>query len=117
MAKTYVYISRWNEWAGDPGIGLLEFNPENGEMKFLENLEEYLSWGGAVIDKEKNVMYITERAVFKLVKGGIMLIETAPGIDIQKDILDQMEFAPIISESLSVMSADIFTDEVMGWIL
>jgi propionate CoA-transferase len=39
---------------------------------------------------------MTERCVFEKVKEGLMLTEIAPGVDLQKDILDQMEFKPII---------------------
>ena len=42
-----------------------------------------------------------------------MLIEIAPGIDLQKEILDQMEFKPLIAEDLKVMDSRIFTDQVM----
>lgn len=60
------------------------------------------------------VLYITERAVFELREEGITLIEVAPGIDIQTQILDQMEFKPFIAEKIKFMDARIFRDEVMG---
>ncbi len=47
-------------------------------------------------ETKREILYITERAVFQLVKEGLELIEIAPGIDLQKQILDQMDFAPII---------------------
>lgn len=59
MSKTYVYISRWNEFVGQPGIALLEYNPENGDLKFLENLEEKLTCNCTCVDKERNILYIT----------------------------------------------------------
>ena len=60
-------------------------------------------------------MYITERAVFKLEKDGIHLIEIAPGIDLQTQILDMMDFAPIIPEGgPKLMDERIFRDEPMG---
>ena len=42
------------------------------------------------------------------------MIEIAPGVDLQKDVLDQMEFKPYIAEDLKLMDARLFTDEVMG---
>ena len=61
------------------------------------------------------MLYVTERAVFKLVKGGLQLIEIAPGVDLEKDILGQMEFTPIIKEDeLKVMDARLFTDELIN---
>lgn len=59
-------------------------------------------------------MFITERAVFKLTDKGLVLTEIAPGIDLQTQVLDLMEFAPIVADDLKLMDARIFTDAVMG---
>ena len=48
--------------------------------------------------------------MFELVKDGLLLTEIAPGVDLQKDILDQMDFAPMISEDLEQMPAQIFNE-------
>ena len=58
--------------------------------------------------------YVTERAVFKLTREGIVLTEIAPGVDLQKDILDQMGFRPILAEDLKRMDSRIFREEKMG---
>ena len=52
--------------------------------------------------------YVTERAVFSLTSGGFQLIEIAPGIDLQRDVLDQMDFAPIVRNVRS-MPARLFS--------
>ena len=54
--------------------------------------------------------YITERAVFELRPEGLVLTETAPGIDLQTQILDLMEFKPIISPDLKEMNPAIFRE-------
>jgi 6-phosphogluconolactonase (cycloisomerase 2 family) len=59
MSKTYVYISRWDEFVGDPGIALLEFNPQNGELRYLENMEKTLTCGCTCLDRRRNILYIT----------------------------------------------------------
>ncbi len=59
------------------------------------------------------MLYVTERAVFELVDGVMTLIEIAPGIDLQRDVLDQMDFAPAVSADLAVMDAGMFR-EVWG---
>ena len=57
--------------------------------------------------------YITERAVFKRVPRGLQLIEIAPGVDLQKDILDKMEFTPIMDD-IRLMDERIFKDALMN---
>ncbi len=61
----------------------------------------------------QKVYYITERAVFELTEQGVTLIEIAPGGDLQKDILDQMGFTPIIGD-VKPMDARLFNEEKMG---
>ena len=56
-------------------------------------------------------MYITERCVFIRDERGVVLSEIADGIDIQKDILDQMEFTPVIpKEGVKLMPPEIFRE-------
>ena len=62
----------------------------------------------------QNVLYVTERAVFRLTEKGLMLTEIAPGVDLEKDILQQMGFKPLIAEDLKLMDERIFRDEPMG---
>jgi propionate CoA-transferase len=94
--------------------GKLKIVQEGKNIKFKKNVEQITFSGEYAADTGKNVLYITERAVFQLVKGGIKLIEIAPGADLQKDILDKMEFKPIIADNLKEMDARIFKDAPMG---
>ena len=61
-----------------------------------------------------HLYFITERAVFKLTERGVTLIEIAPGVDLEKDILQHMEFTPYISENLHQMDDRLFAPEPMG---
>ena len=56
----------------------------------------------------QQVLYITERAVFSLEQNGFKLIEITPGIDLDKDIISQMDFRPIIADDLKLMDQEIF---------
>lgn len=60
------------------------------------------------MERQQNVLVITERAVFRLTQNGLVLIEIAPGIELQKDILNQMDFKPAISTNLQTMGYEIF---------
>ena len=65
-----------------------------------------------ITQNAKKVVFLgTERAVFQLVKDGVELIEIAPGIDLQTQILDKMDFKPIISKNLRVMDERLFVQD------
>ena len=96
------------------GDGQLTIVKEGRARKFLDHVEQ-ITFSGAYAKKVKQpVLYITERAVFKLTAEGMMLIEVAPGVDLEKDVLALMDFKPIISPNLKLMDARIFHDEIMG---
>ncbi len=104
--------------AGDLEIclekGKLKVVKEGPIRKFVKEVEHITFSGTYAIEVGQPVMYITERAVFKLTPKGLQLIEVAPGIDVRRDILDQMEFTPIIEGEPRLMDSRIFTDRLMG---
>lgn len=81
---------------------------EGKQKKFIKQVEQITFSAAQALSNNKPVLYITERAVFQLSPSGIELIEIAPGVDLEKDILQQMEFTPVISPSLKVMPIAIF---------
>jgi propionate CoA-transferase len=81
---------------------------EGRKKKFIDHVEQITFSGKYAARNKKPVLYITERAVFKLIDGEITLIEIAPGINIEKDILPHMEFTPKISKDLKSMPPEIF---------
>nr|WP_244058972.1 CoA-transferase [Staphylococcus argenteus] len=56
----------------------------------------------------QEVYFVTDRAVFELVDKGLKLIEIAPGLDLQKDILNQMSFKPIIADNIKLIDSSIY---------
>ncbi|MBC8059836.1 MAG: acyl CoA:acetate/3-ketoacid CoA transferase [Clostridiaceae bacterium] len=94
--------------------GHLNIIQEGKAIKFIKAVEQITFSGEYAVDVAQSVLYITERAVFRLTKEGVTLEEIAPGIDLKKDILDKMEFTPIISENLKFMDEKIFFEELMN---
>ena len=101
----------------------LEEKIENGKLvilkdgeknKFVSDVEQITFSANEAIKNQQEILYVTERCVFKLVKGGIELIEIAPGVDLEKDILSHMDFKPLISKNLKLMDERIFKNEKMN---
>ncbi|MBO1305584.1 acetate CoA-transferase YdiF [Enterococcus sp. 669A] len=92
----------------------LKVQQEGKFKKFIETVPEITFNGRDAIAREQQVFYVTERAVFQLTEEGVELIEIAPGVDLEKDILQQMAFRPKISSDLRTMDARLFQPEVMG---
>ena len=94
--------------------GKLTINVEGKERKFIKQVEHITFSGKFAAEQKKPVMYITERAVFELRSDGVYLTEIAPGIDLQTQVLDLMDFAPKIDGEPKLMDERIFKDELMG---
>ncbi|CAM4180911.1 CoA-transferase [Streptococcus penaeicida] len=90
--------------------GKLVIDDQGRGPKFIKNVEQVSFSGEYATESGQEVLYVTERGVFDLHNGQVRLIEIAPGVDLQKDILDQMEFEPAISEDLKVMDSGIFSE-------
>lgn len=93
--------------------GRLRILTEGKFKKFVKSVEHITFSGSYALTVGQPVLFITERAVLKLTPQGLQLVEVAPGIDIQKDILDQMEFTPLIPEAPALMDQRIFHDRIM----
>ena len=82
-------------------------------VKFVDRVGQITFSGRHAAEKNQDVLYITERCVFKLTGSGIELTEVAPGIDIERDILSKMPFAPEVRDPIE-MDSSIFRPEPMG---
>ena len=87
--------------------GELKIQREGGHQKFVRQVDQVCFHGPSALQRGQSVLYVTERAVFQLTPDGLELIEVAPGVDIQTQVLDQMEFAPRVGRP-RLMDAALF---------
>ena len=80
--------------------GKIIIKNEGRYPKFVQKVDEISASGKYSFESGQTALYITERCVFTLTKNGLMISEIAPGIDMQKDILNQLPFTPEISPNL-----------------
>lgn len=116
-AKTVVYVGTFTAGGLEIGIhdGVLSINREGRTRKFVSGVVEHITFsGGYGLKKGQRILYITERCVMELREEGMVLTEIAPGVDVQKDILDRMDFVPLIEGDPALMDLRIFRDGPMG---
>lgn len=115
-AKKVVFVGTFT--AGNLTVavsdGTLKLLTEGSTQKFISEVEHRTFSGEYAFKRGQPVLYVTERCVFRLIETGLELIEIAPGIDLDRDILAHMAFRPTISPELKTMDARIFRDEPMG---
>ena len=114
-AKKLVFVGTFT-------AGRLRVAVENGRLrvvkdgdvtKFVDEVEHRSFSGRYSVHRGQPVLYVTERCVFKLTPDGLELVEVAPGIDIERDILARMEFRPIVRNP-AIMDQRIFANGPMG---
>ena len=98
-----------------PGDGTLTIATEGKIKKFVSEVFEKTFSGDEAVRRGQTVFYVTERAVFRRsAKHDVLeLVEIAPGVDLQKDILDQVDFEPVVSKDLKRMDPRIFKADKM----
>lgn len=93
--------------------GELQILSEGRVKKLIDQVEQVTFSGEYSQLKGQKVLYITERAVFELTEQGVELTEIAPGVNLEQDILDQMDFVPRMTD-IKQMDPRIFQDQRMG---
>jgi len=114
-AKKLVFCGEFTAMGSKVDIvdGKVKIVNEGKVKKFIQKVEQITFSGKFALENKRDVTYITERCVFKLVPEGLMITEIAPGIDLEKDILNQMGFKPIIPEEIKPMDARLFVPSPM----
>jgi len=114
-AKKVVFVGTFN--AGKQKFelrdGALHIAQDGAAAKFVQQVEHRTFSGSVAVQRGQPVLYITERCVFRLTPGGLELVEIAPGVDLERDVLARMNFAPIIKAPPRLMDERIFRPEPM----
>jgi len=114
-AKKVVFVSNFASGGLEVVIadGRLRIDREGKHVKFVDRLAQVTFNGELAARNEQDVLYVTERCVFRLTPEGIELVEVAPGVDIGRDILRLLPFEPIVRAPVD-MDPAIFLPQPMG---
>ncbi len=109
-ARTMVFNGTFTAGASDIDWvdGHMRIKTDGPHKKFVQTVQQITYSGPYAMEREQRVLYVTERAVFQLTATGLELIEIAPGIDVERDVLAHMGFKPAISPDLKEMDARLF---------
>ncbi|OHC57579.1 MAG: acyl CoA:acetate/3-ketoacid CoA transferase, partial [Pseudomonadales bacterium RIFCSPLOWO2_02_FULL_63_210] len=114
-AKRVVFVGTFSAGAQDIRIedGRLRIVQDGALRKFVAEVEQRTFAGRLAAERGQPVLYVTERCVFQLTRDGLELIEIAPGVDLERDILARMDFMPIVRQP-ALMDARLFRPQPMG---
>ena len=96
------------------GQGALSLEREGRVRKWVPAVQQVTFSGRYALERGQEVMYVTERAVFRLTPEGMALLEVAPGIDAERDVEGQIGFPIRRASTLRAMDARLFRPEPMG---
>jgi propionate CoA-transferase len=87
---------------------------EGRHRKFVPRLEQVCYNASIGRARGQRTLFVTERAVFEVGREGLELVEIAPGVDVERDVLAHMGFRPQVSARLRTMDARLFDPNPMG---
>jgi propionate CoA-transferase len=96
------------------GGGRLQILREGRSRKFVRSVDQITFSGSGAVRAGHETLYVTERCVLRLTPEGLQLTEIAPGVDLERDVLGQMDFVPDIRKPLALMDARLFEAPAMG---
>jgi propionate CoA-transferase len=96
------------------GDGRLAILQEGKSRKFVDRIEHVTFSGRMGVQRGQRVSYVTERCVMDLTVDGLVVREVAPGVDLQRDVLGQADFALKVAPELKTMDARLFREEAFG---
>lgn len=114
-SKKVVFVGTFTSGglSAEVGDGRISIKQEGKYRKFVDSVSQITFSGSHAAENDQDVIYVTERCVFELTHDGLELIEVAPGIDIQSQILDLLPFSPIVREPRQ-MEPGLFDTSTLG---
>ncbi len=98
----------------DVAGGALAIRSDGSDCKFVDHVEHITFNGARALRDNQHILFVTERCVFELTDKGLELIEVAPGVDIEHDIIRLMDFEPVIRVAPRLMKTSIFRPDRLG---
>ena len=114
-AKKVVFMGNFTAGGAQFAVdeGRLRIIQEGKVSKFVEKVAQITFSGELAMRQRKDVLYVTERCVFRLTSAGLTLAEVAPGVEIEADILRHLPFRPLVDRP-TTMDAALFAPKPMG---
>ncbi|SFX70387.1 Acyl CoA:acetate/3-ketoacid CoA transferase [Paracoccus pantotrophus] len=97
--------------------GRLVIDREGKVAKIVPKVDQVSFSGRRAVAQGQQVIYVTERCVLRLLPEGLTVAEIAPGVDLQRDVLDQAATPLRVADDLKEMDAALFRDAPMGLVL
>ena len=112
-AKTVIFSGTFTAGKSEIALsnGKMQIVRDGQQAKLVEKVQQITYSGRYGSERHQRVLYVTERAVFRLTESGVELIEVAPGIDVERDVIGHMGFRPQISPALKIMDQSLFKPE------
>jgi propionate CoA-transferase len=92
------------------GDGRLHITRHGDVRKMVQHVDQITFAGPQALRQGQQIVYVTERAVFRLTDTGIALVEIAPGVDLMRDVLDRMAFVPVMAQAPATMATAHFEE-------
>lgn len=109
-APAIVFVGSFTAGRRDITIedGQLRIVSDGPHTKFVNNVDSPTFSGRRALANGQRVLYVTERAVLELRPEGLTVVEIAPGVDLDRDVLDKSEFPLLVSPTLATMASTLF---------
>jgi len=114
-AKRIVFSGYFTAGAGlEIADGSLRIAKEGKVRKLVNEVEQVSFSGRRAVAQGQEIVYVTERCVLRLEAEGVTVVEIAPGVDLQRDVLAQSEFPLQVASNLKMMPAALFRPDPIG---